>query len=378
MKFLLLSLLVLGSCGKKTPAPPLKQESQQSQLRVSPSGISSIQKLFDVYSPTGKLSLQEIKNVATKISPKLFTYIEGLDLQIEPGKKYNASEFFSLLGESNRTLLWALAYDLQTEAGWRRVLNEEFAWSDEGLNDQTLKELRLVLDVSKGPQGQEKFLTLALKIGSAFNVMDSLEPSPGSVIDTVTKHTIYAYSKEALPELTQETIRLVKLNFVIQYALADLNGDSETVDEGDKYARWSLEGMGSVVLANYPALKPALLETLYKRNVTIARLRAASDPENAHKIFHPDAWKILGSASKSDPFNWSAYDAFTLVKSTCKKNNLVMKFDEWTKFFDEKVAGHSYTDPAFCESIKGSDSGNRAPTSLRTAGRKSYPASRAR
>ncbi len=208
--------------------------------------------------------------------------------------------------------------------------------------------------------------------------MDSLEPSPGSVIDTVTKHTIYAYSKEALPELTQETLRLVKFAFVIQYALAEKNGTTERVDENDKYARWALDGMGSVVIANYPALKAAILETLYKKNVSIARLKAEKDPENAHKIFHPNAWTVLGKETKPDALNWSAYDAFTLVKSTCKKNTLVMKFDEWIKFFDEKVAGHSYTDPAFCESIKGSDSGNRAPTSLRPAARKSYPVSRGR
>ncbi len=378
MKFILLSLLILVSCGKKTPAPALKRETETSQLRVSPSGVSSVQKLFDIYSPSGKLSFQEIKNISSRISPRLLTYIEGLDLTIEAGKKYNAAEFFSLLGESNRTLLWALVYDLQTEAGWKKVLSEEFAWSDEGLNTETLKLLVRVLDILKKPEDQEKFLALALKIGGAFNVMDSFEPSPGSVIDAVIKHTIYAHTKETLPELTQETLRLVKFNFVVQYALMELDPSEAKVPATDRFARWSLDGMGEVILVNYPALKASLLEALYQENVTLARKKAESDPENAHKIFHPEAYTILGKGSKPEASDWSAYDAYALVKSTCKKNNLAMGFDDWIKFFDEKVAGQVYTNPAFCESIKGSDSGNRAPGSSRPAGRKSSPVSRGR
>lgn len=380
MKYLFLSVLILGSaCGRKEPAPPLKQSQQRSELRVSPAGVSGIQKLFNVYSATGKLSLQEIKNIAHRISPKLAAYIDGLDLQIDPAKKYNAAEFFTLLGESNRTLLWALAYDLQTEAGWKKVLSEEFAWSDEGLSDETLRRLNDVLAVIKTPEGQEKFLSLALKIGGAFNVMENFEPSPGSVIDAVTKHTIYAYTKEPLPELTPETLRLVKFNFVIQYALADLNPLPEDATPLDRFAQWSVDGMGTVILTNYPALKQELLLALYKSNVKIARKKAESDAENAHKVLHADAYATLGKATETTgPESWSAYDAFALVKATCKKNVLPGKFEDWVKYFDEKVAGHSYTDPAFCETIKDTSLRSPAPESRLPAGRRSSRASRGR
>ncbi len=354
MKFFILSLLILVSCGKKTPAPTIKQDVSQSEIKVSPLGVQATQKFFDLYSPDGKLTLQQIKNIGKKISLKLSDYMENLNLEETPGKKYTAADFFSFLGESNRTLSWALTYDLQTEAGWRKVLTTEFFEADPGLIEETLRRMRQVLEKNQTPGSQEKFLALALTIGSAFNVFEAFTPSKGSVVSSLMRQTQFAYSTSVpAAEGSEESERLMKLLLVIQYALIDQ--DKKVLEINfDRMARWNLDGVNRLMKNMYPDLKFPILEKIYNDNVLAARLKARTATAEAHRYLHEKAWTALGSTSDSS-LNWSAYESYELVSTVCKDLSLRMTGQKWIKYFDEKLASLDYTGAELCKSITSSE-----------------------
>ncbi len=357
MKYLFLTLLIFASCGKKTPAPAIKQDVSKSEIKVSPLGVQATQKVFDLYSPDGKLTLPQIKNIGKRISPKLAAYLERLNLEETPGKKYTAADFFSFLGESNRTLYWALTYDLQTEAGWRKVLTTEFFEADPGLIEETLKRMKEVLAKIQTPGGQEKFLALALTIGGAFNILEAFTPSKGSVVSSLMKQTQFAYST-VIPaaEGSEESERLMKLLLVTQYALIDQDDKVLEIDF-DRMARWNLDGVSKVMTTMYPNLKFPILEKIYNDNILAARSKARTATEEAHMYLHEKAWTALGRASDSD-LNWSAFESYELVSSVCKDLSLRMTHQDWIKYFDDKLATLDYTDPEFCKTLKGKSSDN--------------------
>lgn len=362
MKVFFLALILITSCGQKKPAPPLKRPQETSQLQMSPRGVSQVQELFNVYSPAGKLSIEEIKNITHKISPKFAAHLKNLNLSPEPGKKMSASEFFLLLGESNRTLLWAVTFDLQSKAGWSKLLKSEFPWSDPGLLAETQALVSRLLSTPD-------YLSHALKIGGVYNFLDATEPTTGSVLDAITKRMIAAHSTEAKPELTPETLRLVKFTFVLKYVLKEIEKKSPLTSTLDSYADWSLRCIEDLMEKNYPGLKKETLAQLMQEGQVSVTSKKNAKPEDLHATLHPEAFQVLGPSEE-----WSAYDIYQLVKSTCKKAELPTTLAEWQRFFETQLVRLDYTDPSFCEDLKGSVQEFRAADSRQPAGHKSYRA----
>jgi hypothetical protein len=327
------------------------QDVSRSEIKVSPLGVQATQKVFDLYSTDGKLTLSQIKNIGKRISPIISDYLEKLKIEETPGKRYSAVDFFSFLGESNRTLYWSLTYDLQTEAGWRKVLTTEFYEADPGLIEETLRRMRQVLELIQAPGGQDKFLALALTIGGAFNVIEAFTPTLGSVAASLMKQTQFAFST-SIPasEGSEESERLMKLLLVTQYALIDQQ-DKVLVIDFDRIARWNLDGVKKIMSNLYPGIKFPIIEKIYHDNVLAARSKAQSSTEEAHKYIHKKAWTALGKFSDSD-LNWSAYESYEFVSSVCKDLTPRITVQEWIKYFDEKLAALDYTDAEFCNSLK--------------------------
>lgn len=357
MKGLLIILILLVACGEKETAPPLKANERQEQLEVSPKGIIQIQKLFNLYSSSGKLSLLEIQNIAQKISPQLSSYLERINLQMPKKKKLNATEFFKLLSESNKAIYWALNYNLQTQEGWNKVLKEEFSWSDEGLLEETRALMAKLLKKQKSPLGQEIFIEKTLKIGGAFNFLDAIELAPGTILDAITKRIIFNSSKEDLPELTYETLRLAKLTFLLRYTLLDSKLESLKNLPKDRFANWSLNSIEGLLIKNYPGLtKDRLTLLLHETNIEILNKEKKSKKdnytENVHKTLHPKAYSKLGTSPSIEIQTLSAYDLYLVIQSNCKQNKLPTNLDKWIDTFDSIIVNLNYTEPGFCEEIK--------------------------
>jgi hypothetical protein len=343
MKFLFLLFLgfTLFSCGKKETAAPLKQTVSASELQVSPTGVALLQKLFNIYSPEGKLTLPQIKNIGHKLSPLLSPYLEQLALSAESSeKKYTAEEFFQYLGESNRTLLWATTYDLGTSEGWKKFIAVEFEDGDQGLQEEYLRLMKKVLEGAQTREKKEEYLKLALKIGVGFNVMEALEVSRGSVLDTLMRSTLYLHSKKDAPSLNENTERLLKILLVTQYAQLDSGAKPL---EMDRTTAWCFSGMTKFLSANYPDLAVTKLARLYLDNTQLSFEKAKKNPEAAHRLVHPKAFEALGKPEAEELSVWRAYDAYELVKGICKEKKIALDLNSWNKL--------DYTSPNFCKEL---------------------------
>lgn len=351
MKLFVCILFITISCGEKKAAAPLKLTAQNSQLEMSPKGITQVQKVFSLYSKTGKLSFSEIQNITQRISPKFSKYIDELQLPIKRDKKFTSTEFFHLLGESNRIILWSMTYNLQTQSGWEKVLQEEFSWADEGLLQETKRLLALFLKNSQSDK--EIFLSQALKVGALFNFIDAIEPTTGSVLDSITKRMIYSSSREKLPEITYETSRLVKFAFILRYvSLNESVVKSANSLNEDRFAKWSLSCIEDIILKNYPGLTTEKLAFMLQQTTTSMHKKNKEDPQNLHNTLHSEAYNILGKNKTNEIENLSAYDLYQMTSKICKKSLPPMELNKWIRIFDSKLIYLNYTEANFCEELK--------------------------
>jgi hypothetical protein len=360
-----LTLLIFSlclSCGKKKETPVYKVKSQDflSGLTLSPEGIKEVQKVFNIFSPNGKLNLTQIKNVA-RTSPELYEFLQQIQLEFLPDTTYSADDFFALLGESNRILKWARTFDLHTITGWQAALLSDFPEANPKLLEQNLKLIKEAVLPTLSEEQRKKFLGMALSVGATFNTVEAFQLPEGSQGLHFLTLSYLANNNAANESLNDNTVSLLKLQTLLQYALLNDSGASETrvlqvsdehmqrFNTKDPVSLWFLQNLKETFSAYYPDVKFNLIDELYWVNKTKSTLRFSTGTTwgTEHRFAHAISYDymeidLIRADTSSDLTQWAALDMYELSLGMCPDFRPRAKLSEWMKYFQNKI-----TDPTF-------------------------------
>jgi hypothetical protein len=374
---ILLIAALCFSCGKKkeTPAYRVKSTNFLSGLTLSPKGIQEVQRVFNIFSVKGKLNLAEIKNIS-RTSPELYSFLQQIEFDSLPDATYSADDFFALLGESNRILKWARFADLHTFSGWKTALLSDFPEANPKILEQNLKLIKDAVLPTFDEEQRKKFLALALSVGATFNTVEAFQLPEGSQGLHFLTLSYLASNNASQESLNENTISLLKLQTLLQYALLNDKGPTDTrvlqieadhltrFNKKDPISLWFLQNLRETFSAYYPDVKFNLVDELYWANKTKSNLRFSQGTSWGieHKFAHPVSYEFLEVDvvrinSDSDLDHWAAMDMFEISLGTCPDFRPKTKLSSWIKFFQNKIS-----DPSF--KLNGSEYCHQLATSL--------------
>jgi hypothetical protein len=370
---LLLVAFVCLSCGKKkeTPVYRVKSSDFLSGLTLSPDGIKEVQKVFNIFSPNGKLNLNQIKNVA-RTSPELYEFLSQIQLEFLPDTTYSADDFFALLGESNRILKWARTFDLHSLKGWQTALQSDFPEANPKILEQNLKLIKDAVLPTLNEAQRKRFLGLALSVGATFNTVEAFQLPEGSQGLHFLTLSYLANNDASAEALNENTISLLKLQTLLQYALLNDTGASEArvlqvsdehmqrFNTRDSVSLWFLQNLKETFSAFYPDVKFNLIDELYWVNKTKSTLRFETGTTwgSEHRFAHPISYDfmevdLVRVDATTDLGQWAALDMYEMSLGTCPDFRPKAKLSEWMKYFQNKITDSSFkmNGPDYCTQL---------------------------
>lgn len=346
-----ISLLSIG-CGRKEPAAPLRfsgSAATAESFSLSPSGVASTQKIFNLYSKDGKLSSVEITNLGQKISPQLANYLKTSDSVLPADARYSAQDLFSLLGESNRVIALATKYDLTRCSGWESAFRQEFPESSEGVRAEVTKFICAhLVGGTKDKEAVQRLKNL-MKIGLAFNLVESVRLAKGSLGLNLVRHIWLSYARgnEDL-DMSDDSLALIKMLLVVQYVL-DGSADSTKAKTFAQKSRPSsefmdkvLEDFGAAIKGLYPKIDTGILSHLYRENFDRAQVELPDSKRSkaSGTFLFPlaSARATEGTlAAKDKGVSAAALWALEYSAATCPKFTAKVSLSKWESYIVDEV-----------------------------------------
>lgn len=338
--------LLSSACGRKEPAAPLKlteSATATESFALSPSGITNTQKIFNLYSKDGKLSSQEMTNLGQKISPQLANYLKTSEGVFQAGSRYSAQELFTLLGESNRVIALATKYDLTKCSNWETALKQEFPESNESLRSEVTKLICAhLVGGAKGKEASQRLKNL-MKIGLAFNLVESVRLAKGSLGLNLVRHIWLSYSgSDEELEMSSDGLGLIKLLLVIQYVLNESNPVIQKAQASSDFMNKVLDDFSAAIKGLYPKLDTEILIRLYRDNLERA---TAALPENKRSKASGAFLFPLASARASDAslvskdkgVSEAALWSLEYTAATCPKFKSKVSLSKWESYIEGEV-----------------------------------------